>query len=137
MFVCIVCLSFTLCMCMYIYTCKHTHTQRVLPAIPRACPCREGAEVGLCGFRFLLTRRLCPPPPSREVLVLRAFDVGNCEIRICKQTALPQCVARLRKWFLILLISGLQKNEVVRPQRSSGISSQYLNGINYCYLNVG
>lgn len=126
---------------MYIYTLVNTHTETACPPStrlppPRACPCREKAEVGLCGFRFLLVRRLCPPPPSRMV-VMRAFDVGNCEIRICKQTALPLCVARLRKWFLILLISGLQKNEVVRPQRSSGISSQYLNGINYCYLNVG
>lgn len=53
------------------------------------------------------------------MVVMNAFDVGNCEIRICKQTALAVCVARLRERFQVRLVSGLEKNEIFRPERNT------------------
>lgn len=45
------------------------------------------------------------------------------EIRICKQTALAECAARLHDRFQVLLVSGLQKKEIFRPEKniSSGL----------------
>lgn len=84
-----------------------------------ARPCgKESRQRCLCGFRFLLARLLSPPPRSRMV-VMKAFDVGNCEIRICKQTALTECVARLCERFQVLWVSGLQKNEIGSSERST------------------
>lgn len=53
------------------------------------------------------------------MVVMNAFDVENCEILICKQTALTECIARLHERFQVLLVSGLQKNEIFRPERST------------------
>ena len=75
----------------------------------------------------MLARLLSSPPPSRTV-VLNAFDVGNCEIRICKQTALAECVVRLRERFQVLLVSRLQNNEILRPERKTSSGFQVVCG---------
>lgn len=55
------------------------------------------------------------------MVALRAFDVGHSELRICKQTALPECVARLRARFQVLLGSRLRENEVFSLGRSRSV----------------
>ena len=86
----------------------------------------EKAEVSV-RISFLARPPSLSPPPSRMV-VMNAFDVGNCEIRICKQTALAECVVRLRERFQVLLVSGLQKNEIFRPERKTSSGFQVVCG---------
>lgn len=76
-------------------------------------------------------RRRCPlapwpspafSPAPGSVVLMKAFDVGNCEVHICKQTAVAVCGARLRRR------AGpgvrLQKSQRCRPARSA--SSRFL-----------
>ena len=91
-------------------------------------PCSQFTSVSLSRvFTGPHARLLSPPPPSRMV-VMNAFDVGNCEIRICKQIALSECVVRLRERFQVLLVSGLQKNEIFRPERKTSSGFQVVCG---------
>lgn len=59
-------------------------------------------------FSFLaLAAFSVPRPPSPGgVVVMNAFT-WETEIRICKQTALADCVPRLCERFQVLLVSGL------------------------------